>query len=76
MTPEHPADYDAPRTCVRCGRDTMHDNRVCTPCSAENDAPRCSCGPHAIVFGSVPDPGCPFHGDDEHRVIPPDEGAS
>lgn len=44
--------------------------------SAENDAPRCSCGPHAIVFGTVPDPGCPFHGDDEHRVIPPEVGAS
>lgn len=29
--------------------------------AAEKDA-RCSCGPHAIVFGEVPDPGCPIHG--------------
>lgn len=27
------------------------------------DGPRCSCGPHALVFDEVPDPGCPFHGD-------------
>ncbi len=27
---------------------------------------RCSCGPHAIVFATVPDPGCPYHGDTLH----------
>lgn len=26
--------------------------------------PRCSCGVHAFVIGTVPDPGCPFHGDE------------
>lgn len=55
--------------CLFCGAQATRGSIVCSPhpdyLDDESDVRRCCCGIHATVVGTVPDPGCPTHGERE-----------